>query len=119
MNEQELQDENVWDTLKKISAGDLSAGSLSPIEAGKPVSFQTSKTLLSDGDIYFFAMKAFDDANQISPVSSTSKLVLDLSPPNKVSDLKAELLDLIVQISFTAPGDDDNEGIGKYHPFLK
>ena len=57
-------------------------------------------------------MRASDNLFQISEVSTISRLILDIFPPSKVTDLNAELLNENAQITFTAPGDDFNEGIG-------
>ncbi len=52
------------------------------------------------------------DYSLSSPTSSPFQLVVDIYPPNAVTDLKAELLESDVQISFTAPGDDISAGKG-------
>ena len=36
----------------------------------------------------------------------------DIYPPSKVTDLKVELLESTVRISFTAPGEDLDDGTG-------
>ena len=47
------------------------------------------------------------NSTQITNVPTT-----DIYPPSKVTDLKVELLESTVRLSFTAPGEDLDDGTG-------
>ena len=87
-------------------------GNMTPVEAGHVVTFEVAKDLFTASDVFYFAMMSLDEANLRSPMSSPFQLIVDILPPNRVTDLKASLLGLSVAISFTAPGDDNNQGTG-------
>jgi len=112
-DEAEFSDETLWNGLRAISEKDLISGNLKPVEAGKTVTLEVSKDMFAPDEIIFFAMRSCDNINQTSAISEPFKLILDITPPGNVTDLVATLLDSNVEITFTAPGDDSDKGIGK------
>jgi len=86
---------------------------MNPVKAGTPVKFEVSIDLFAPDDIIFLAMRSCDNLNQTSAISEPVKLILDTTPPDDVTDLVATLLGSNVEITFTAPGDDSDKGIGK------
>ena len=105
-------DETLWTSLSQITINDVISGSLSPLLAGDFVNFEVSEDLFSAEDVYYLAMRALDENSLSSQTSSPFQLVVDIYPPNEVTDLNAELLGSAIQISFTAPGDDLDSGKG-------
>ena len=108
----DFSDEDIWNGLKGITPDDLVSGSLIPVEGGQKVIFSVSTDLFLLEDNMFFAMRSSDNLNQTSKTSAPFKLMLDVYPPNRVDNFKAELNLATVAISFTAPGDDSDRGIG-------
>jgi len=99
--------------LKGITQEDLVSGSLTPIEGGEKVILSLSTDFfLSSEDIIYLAMRSSDNLNQTSKISNPFKLILDIYPPNRVDNFKAQLNLATVAISFTAPGDDSGKGTG-------
>jgi hypothetical protein len=76
-------------------------------------------TGLNPNTIYYFALKACDDANNWSLVSnnaSTATLVPDITAPGAVTDLAAgNPTNSTVRLTWTAPGDDGNEGTARLY----
>jgi len=68
--------------------------------------------MFAPDEIIFFAMRSCDNLNQTSEISEPFKLITDLIPPSPVDNFKAELKSATIGISFNAPGDDANIGIG-------
>jgi len=71
--------------------------------------------LLSDTK-YFFAIKAYDERPNYSPISnvvnSTTLISKDITPPSKITDLAAQTVsENEIKLTWTAPGDDGNIGI--------
>ena len=108
-------DDYLWETLDQIKPEDLVSGRLEPVSAGETVAFEVLLDLFAGEDIYYFAVRANDEAGLNSPISTPFQLNTDIFPPGKVTDLKTELLTESVQISFTAPGDDDKKGTGNFY----
>jgi len=69
---------------------------------------------LTEGTEYYFAVKAVDNVQNISAISniateSTSD-IQDVIAPSVIDDLSASPSETTVILSWTAPGDDQNEG---------
>ncbi len=117
-NEADFSDETLWDGLRKISAEDVISGSMNPVEAGTTVAFEVFIDMFAPDDIIFLSMRSCDNLNQTSEISKPFKLILDIIPPADVMDMVATLYDSNVEITFTAPGDDKENGTGKKSIFF-
>ena len=117
-NEADFSDDDLWNGLREITAEDVISGSLEPLEVGKMVTFEVSKDMFAPDDVIFLAMRSCDNLNQTSEISEPFQLIFDFEPPSPINNLKAELILDLVQISFTAPGDDYNNGTGNKSNFL-
>jgi len=67
---------------------------------------------LQQGITYYFAIKAFDENNNVSPLSNvpSANLIIDNISPSAISDLQANPTDEIIELTWTAPGDDGTQG---------
>ena len=109
----DFSDDSLWDELNQIKAEDIVSGNFTPVPAGETVSFEVQLDLFAAQDIYYFAVRANDDSGLKSPISTPFQLNTDIFPPGKVSDLETKMLPQTVEISFTAPGDDNMKGTGE------
>ena len=110
----DIENDSQWDSLESITEQDLLEGTLQPVVGGTPINLKL-KTMLFDSDTdYFMAMKASDDRNSKSQRSNIATFAR-LIPPNKVDDLGVGVTNNgdNVQVSFTAPGDDEQVGTGE------
>ena len=79
------------------------------------VTVKTKKTVFQERDqLFYIAFRAFDEkglAGDLSNIVSFGTLV----PPGQVKDLGVQVTNNgdNVQVSFTAPGDDEYVGLGK------
>ncbi len=108
----DLLNDSLWIGLPQFTVNDVISGSLSPLPAGNFVSFEVSRDLFAAEDVFYLAMRALDENSLSSPTSSPFQLVVDIYPPDRVDNFKAELKLANVAISFTAPGDDSGNGTG-------
>ena len=108
----DYNDDSHWETLDQIKPEDVVSGKFEPVAAGETVTFEVPLDFFAAQDIYYFAIRASDEGGLKSPISTPFQLNTDIFPPGKVTDLKTELVAESVQISFTAPGDDNITGIG-------
>jgi NAD-dependent dihydropyrimidine dehydrogenase PreA subunit len=97
-----------WDEAETL------AGPPWPLPAGSPQAYSVSG--LEYNQTYFFAIRAYDDNNNIAEVSNSpsASLLFDSVPPATITDLSvvtgyATNLSTI-RIQWTAPGDDGNQG---------
>ena len=104
-NSVEITNEN-WDESTEI------AQNLSPAVAGNQELFLLEN--LEPNVPIFFAIKAVDDANNISEISnSTSAIpqdIQDITPPSAITNLTAQINDNNIVLNWISPGDDGNEG---------
>lgn len=105
-----LATEEDWEAARKISAG-----LPTPLDPGTRVTHRLEG--LSPSDTVTLAVRAYDDAERISPLGATLTLTTspppDLTPPGAVTDLAAEVLeDNTVRLTWTAAGDDGHQGSG-------
>ncbi|MDD3051317.1 MAG: fibronectin type III domain-containing protein [Candidatus Cloacimonetes bacterium] len=86
---------------------------LNPLVSGQ-LEFMWINGLL-EGTEYFFAVKAVDDSNNLSDISNcvneTTLISTDITPPGVIVDLQAISAEAEVILQWTAPGDDEYEGI--------
>lgn len=70
---------------------------------------------LEPGLSYFFAIKVEDDEENISNLSNVveSALLLDETAPQSINDLVAEASNTEITLTWTATGDDGNEGVAQ------
>jgi len=94
-----------WDNADQVS------GEPSPQNAGTPETLTVSG--LTTNTEYYFAIKVRDEAGNWSGISNVATTTpVDNIPPATIDDLSAETgsSDGTVHLSWTAPGDDDNQG---------
>lgn len=86
-----------------------------PLPAGTMQEY--SVTGLTPGQLFYFALKAYDDANNASPLSNlvNAAILTDTTPPAAVTDLTALSTSSGVVLSWTAPGDDGNDGLADHY----
>ncbi len=69
---------------------------------------------LTQGQLYYFALKAYDDEDNEGPMSNVATAtpgVVDVTPPADVTDLSVlSRTETSVTLAWTAPGDDGNIG---------
>ena len=88
------------------------SGLNSPLEAGNSEEyiFTQAETNIR----YYFAIKAVDENENWSNLSNVVNILIedtsDQIPPSQISNLVAENLENNIQLSWTAVGDDNNEG---------
>jgi len=78
--------------------------------------YSMSVTGLTEGVTYYFAMRTRDDVPNWSGLSNgaTAMARIDDIPPSTITDLQAQT-SLQVQLSWTAPGDDDTVGQASFY----
>ena len=68
---------------------------------------------------YYAAIKAVDEANNLSLISNTvnttTSAIPDTIPPAAITDLSAESTETNILLTWTAPGDDENQGTADYY----
>ena len=85
-----------------------------PLTAGSPQDYTVEA--LEHNQTYFFAIKAFDDNNNVSEVSNSpySMLINDIIPPADITNLSVYAGYAVnlttIKIQWTAPGDNGDEG---------
>jgi hypothetical protein len=73
-NETDFSNKTAWTELPSISSEDVVNGNFTPIEAGELVTFEISKDLFEDNQVYYLAMRALDKNNLISEISTPYQL---------------------------------------------
>ncbi len=60
----------------------------------------------------YFAIKAFDESDNVSPISNVpnAQLIEDVTAPAAITDLAAEGFETTIELLWTAPGDDGMTG---------
>lgn len=86
-----------------------------PLPPGSTQEFEV--TGLDAGTEYWFAIRILDESDNLSPVSNTvqAQLVADTTPPAMITDLTATAFPAMVQLAWTAPGDDGNSGTADHY----
>ena len=87
----------------------------SPISAGSQQNYLA--TGLDVGIEYYFAIKAFDESENAAPISNvpTASLIEDNVAPAIIIDLTAAGTESEIELSWTAPGDDGDEGTADHY----
>ncbi len=102
---EEITEQN-WDSIPEYEQ------TLNPLPSGNSEALIITG-LESETD-YFAAIKAVDEAQNNSLISNitqaTTTEIPDTIPPSAIDDLLAAPTDLEINLSWTAPGDDGNEG---------
>jgi phosphodiesterase/alkaline phosphatase D-like protein len=105
-------------TPSNFSSASKASGFPVPALAGTKQSFTIPK--LSASRTYYFAIKATDNAGNVSPLSNvTSATTAAPPPPDKTAPAAVTNLAVVsatsnsLIVSWTAPGDDDNDGTAK------
>ena len=113
-SQSDIENDNQWDSLPSITEQDLLEGTLEPVEGGTKVDLKLNPILFESDTDYFMAMKASDERNSKSIRSNTATFAR-LIPPSKVEDLIVLVTNNgdQVEMSFTSPGDDEEEGTGE------
>ena len=111
--EEDVEDENKWDSLTSLTQEDLLEGTLTPVDGGSQVQMKIKPNAFDVDIDYYIAMKAKDERNTVSKKSNVASFAR-LVPPNQVGDLNSAATNNgdDVSISFTAPGDDGSVGKG-------
>lgn len=103
--------ESNWDSCDTID------NNITPAEAGLTEAFIVEN--LESSTEYFIAIKTFDDNNNSNLMSNvinfTTEEIADVTPPAQITDLTATPSETSVILSWTAPGDDGNEGIASLY----
>lgn len=76
---------------------------------------QLTLTNLDNETPYHFAVRALDDQGLAGPISNSASASTRAVPPAAVLNLKATASASTVTLSFTAPGDDGNQGQAKLY----
>ena len=106
---QEIITESNWENAE------LLAGPPWPLESGSIQNYTVSD--LEYEITYYFAIKAFDESDNISPLSNVpnANLIVDTIPPSDITDLtvyEGSTSNLnTIKIQWTAPGDNGDVGI--------
>jgi hypothetical protein len=108
-----IEGQGLWTEASWETAAKITEGLPEPDVSGTIVCYEL--TGLAGGQTYSVAVRAYDDAGLLScvgaPLVFTAAAPLDTLPPGRVDDLVAVLLDEgIVQLSWTAAGDDGFDG---------
>ncbi|XP_046905682.1 calcium-activated chloride channel regulator 4-like isoform X2 [Hypomesus transpacificus] len=91
----------------------INSSNLLPSESGssEQLSFTPNHGTMGNGTTLFFAVKAVDKDMLSSETSNLAQVSSRLIfPPNKITDLNAELVKDRVLLNWTAPGDDFDKG---------
>ncbi|XP_067086272.1 uncharacterized protein [Osmerus mordax] len=94
----------------------INSSNLLPSESGssEKLSFTPTHGTMRNGTTLFFAVKAVDKDMFSSETSNLAQVAAALKfPPNKITDLNAELVKDRVLLKWTAPGDDFHQGTGE------
>ncbi len=96
-----------WDSADPVSC------SLTPQANGNQESFEI--TDIEVGTLYYFGIKAFDEAGNYSGISNivSGQLTADDTPPSAITDLQivaSAALNGRLRVTWTAPGDDADIG---------
>lgn len=94
-----------WDTATQLT------GEPTPDEGGSNESFIVTGLIYAT--TYYFALKTVDDADNWSDISNcrTATTLADTSAPAQITDLAIDTVtDTSIQLNWTAPGDDENNG---------
>ncbi len=87
----------------------LLTGLPSPEESGTQQQFEWLSA--NDNTSYFFAIKAFDDAANVSSLSNIANAeIVDDTAPSAIADLQAAVDGSDITLQWTAPGDDADTG---------
>jgi ferredoxin len=102
-------DESNWSVAEILSNPPL------PMIAGTLQSY--SATDLDLNIIYYFAIKTSDESSNISTLSNVADAMMmsDSTPPATITDLIAEGAEMEIVLSWTAPGDDGDEGTADHY----
>jgi len=98
---------------------ELLEGAPWPLESGSIQNYTVED--LQQGIIYYFAIKAFDESGNVSPLSNVpnGSLIVDNISPYDIADLavyEGSTSNLsTIKIMWTAPGDDGNVGIADHY----
>ncbi|XP_046905997.1 calcium-activated chloride channel regulator 4-like [Hypomesus transpacificus] len=91
----------------------INSSNLLPSESGssEQLSFTPNHGTMGNGTTLFFAVKAVDKDMLSSETSNLAQVSARLKfPPNKITDLNAELVKDKVLLTWTAPGEDFDQG---------
>ncbi len=115
----EIRENSVMITPDNWESSELLTNIPLPAESGTVQSY-----ILDDaepGIQYFFALKTYDDASNVSVISNSASALLlqDTTPPSQIADLSAEATEIDITLSWTAPGDDGNVGLASYYEIRK
>ncbi len=75
-NSTEFFDDSFWEDIRKISEADLVSGNFDPVESGKNVTFEVSRNLFNESNIYYLSVRSYDSVNNRSPISDPIELDL-------------------------------------------
>ena len=86
-----------------------------PQPAGPGTIQSCTFTEAGSGTVYYFAIKTFDDMENVSGLSNivSGTLLQDTEPPSDITDLLAESYETEMILKWTAPGDDGSIGIAQ------
>ena len=100
-------------SLAPINAGNFAGGTLVPSGVPAPGGSPDSLALtgLAEGVPHYFALRAFDDAGNVGPISNVATATLAVVSPGAVTDLRViATTDSSVTLAWTATGDDGTVG---------
>ncbi len=101
------------------SDAELLEGAPWPLESGSSQNYTVEDLQL--GITYYFAIKAFDESDNVSPLSNVpdASLINDITAPADITDLvvyEGSTSNLsTIKIMWTAPGDDGSQGIANHY----
>ena len=100
-----IRNESLWNDLPNITESELVYGNLTPIEAGLKMSIEPEMSIFGESEqIYFIAMKVYDDEELVSDLSNIAQLQRWI-PPDTIEDLSI-VLNPEITVSFTMPKDN-------------
>ena len=103
-----------FDEAPQLTEDMLSSGTLAPVSGGEMVILSSSALNFNIGGDNNFAAKAIDNEDMSGAVSEAFPVTIaDVYPPSPVLDLNVTMDgSSMINISFTAPGDDFDQGTG-------
>ena len=78
-----------WFDLDAVDITDVISGSLRPVESGKLVSFEISRSRFNESTVYYLAMKSYDASYKASELSNPVQLstIFEANEPDEESGL--------------------------------
>ncbi len=106
INNEEINDSN-WESIPEYDQN------ITPQQSGMEETLLISQ--IQPETEYYIGMKVFDEAQNISGLSNivnaTTTATLDTIPPAQITDLSANSTEIDITLSWTAVGDDGDEGL--------